>query len=277
MTISEAVQKAKKCLEENHVPDYSADALSLLQFVCGIDRARYYACGGEALPDADRYLDAVRIRASRVPLQQIMGETYFFGLRFVVTEDVLCPRIETELLVEEALKRLSPGNRFLDLCTGSGCIAVSLLNANPELTGCGCDLSEKALSIAFQNAALHGVSDRLVLRCGNLFDAVSGTYDMIVSNPPYIASDVIETLMEEVKCHEPRMALDGGEDGLSFYRRILKDAGKHLKEEGWLIVETGYDQGDAVRSMFIDHGYGEVRVMQDLAGRDRIVLGCRGV
>ena len=112
MTISEAVQKAKKCLEENHVPDYSADALSLLQFVCGIDRARYYACGGEALPDADRYLDAVRIRASRVPLQQIMGETYFFGLRFVVTEDVLCPRIETELLVEEALKRLSPGNRF---------------------------------------------------------------------------------------------------------------------------------------------------------------------
>lgn len=275
MTIREAVQKAKKCLEEHQVPDYEIDALLLLQSVCGIDRARYYACAGEELPDADRYLEKVLLRAGRIPLQQITGEQYFCGLKFIVTEDVLCPRSETELLVEEALKKMKEGGRFLDLCTGSGCIAVSLLCLGKDLTGCGCDLSAAALRIASENAKLHGVTDRLELLQGDLFDAVCGTYDMIVSNPPYIAAGKIDTLMEEVKDHEPRMALDGGMDGLDFYRRILKDAAVHLNPKGWLLMEIGYDQADVVRSMFDEDRYEQVRVLKDLAGLDRVVCGRR--
>ena len=275
MTIREAVQKAKKCLEAHQVPDYEIDALLLLQSVCGIDRARYYACAGEELPDADRYLEKVLLRAGRIPLQQITGEQYFCGLKFIVTEDVLCPRPETELLVEEALKKMKEGGRFLDLCTGSGCIAVSLLCLGKDLTGCGCDLSAAALRIASENAKLHGVTDRLELLQGDLFDAVCGTYDMIVSNPPYIAAGKIDTLMEEVKDHEPRMALDGGMDGLDFYRRILKDAAVHLNPKGWLLMEIGYDQADAVRSMFDEDRYEQVRVLKDLAGLDRVVCGRR--
>lgn len=168
MTIREAVQKAKKCLEAHQVPDYEIDALLLLQSVCGIDRARYYACAGEELPDADLYLEKVLLRAGRIPLQQITGEQYFCGLKFIVTEDVLCPRPETELLVEEALKKMKEGGRFLDLCTGSGCIAVSLLCLGKDLTGCGCDLSAAALRIASENAKLHGVTDRLSF-CRGIF------------------------------------------------------------------------------------------------------------
>ena len=277
MTIREAVQKAKIRLAENQVPDAETDAMLLLQSVCGIDRARYYACMDEELEEADGYLEKVGLRAARIPLQQITGEQYFCGLRFLVTEDVLCPRPETETLVEEALKRLGRGNRFLDLCTGSGCIAVSLLKMREDLLGEGCDLSGRALGIASKNAALHSVADRLKLRQGDLFEAASGTYDMIVSNPPYIASEEISELMEEVRDHEPHMALDGGPDGLAFYRSILEGAGNHLTEKGWLIVEIGYDQGPVVRSMFVDHLFESVQVIKDLAGRDRIVLGQRGV
>ncbi len=277
MTIREAVQKAKIRLAENQVPDAETDAMLLLQSVCGIDRARYYACMDEELEEADGYLEKVGLRAARIPLQQITGEQYFCGLRFLVTEDVLCPRPETETLVEEALKRLGRGNRFLDLCTGSGCIAVSLLKMREDLLGEGCDLSGRALEIASKNAALHSVADRLKLRQGDLFEAASGTYDMIVSNPPYIASEEISELMEEVRDHEPHMALDGGPDGLAFYRSILEGAGNHLTEKGWLIVEIGYDQGSVVRSMFVDHLFESVQVIKDLAGHDRIVLGQRGV
>lgn len=276
MTIDEAVQEAKKSLAAAGVPDYPSDALLLLQSVCGISRAKYYACGDEEMPGAKRYLETVRMRARRIPLQQITGEQYFCGLRFRVTEDVLCPRQETELLVEEAGKLLGKGDLFLDLCTGSGCIAVSLLTMEPELNGIAADLSEKALAVARENAVLHHVEDRLVFRCADLFDGCGETVDLIVSNPPYIATAAIDSLMEEVRDHEPRMALDGGADGLDFYRRILQGAGAHLKDGGYLIVEIGYDQGDAVRSMFDDCGYESVRVIRDLAGLNRIVLGRRG-
>ena len=283
MTIREAVQIAKYELEENRVSDSEVDALLLLQHVSGIDRAAYYALQDEELKDADRYLEKVRMRARHIPLQQITGEQYFCGLRFLVTADVLCPRPETELLVEEALKRLKKGDCFLDLCTGSGCVAISILrlgnvtgSSGLHLTGYGCDLSEEALEVAAQNAVLNNVLDCLGLSRGDLFSEVSGTYDMIVSNPPYIRSDVIDTLMEEVKDHEPRAALDGGPDGLDFYRRILEGSSDHLKERGWLLVEIGYDQADAVSSMFMETGYQSVRVMKDLAGCDRVVLGQRG-
>ncbi len=316
MTIFEAVQKAKKCLGDNHVPDCGIDALILLQSVCGIDRARYYAHGDEELSDADAdlYFEKIALRAGRVPLQQITGEQYFCGLKFIVTEDVLCPRPETELLVEEALKHLKASDRVLDLCTGSGCVAISILClageeestgstslTDPEagtddrfsgstgwagagdscvekrqeagVTACGCDLSRRALEIARKNAEINHVSDCFCLIQGDLYEGITDRYDMIVSNPPYIASGEIPSLMPEVRDHEPRMALDGGADGLDFYRRILKGSGSCLKQNGWLIVEIGCDQGEEVRSMFLDYGYESVQVIKDLAGLDRIVSG----
>ena len=277
MTYSEAVHKAKCCLEQHEVPDPGIDALLLLQFVCGITRAQYYAVREDQMPEEefDRYMELVRRRAGRIPLQQLTGEQQFMGLPFHVSEDVLTPRQDTEILVEEALKRVRPGARILDLCTGSGCILISLLKLGPDLEGTGSDLSGKALDIAAGNAEMNKVEVSFVQ--SDLFARIPGTFDMIVSNPPYIVSSVIGSLMEEVRDHEPLMALDGGADGLDFYRRIVPESMDHLNPGGWLIVEIGYDQGDLVRSMFIDHQYEDVDVIRDLGGNDRVVLGRKAI
>ena len=277
MTYSEAVHKAKCCLEQHEVPDPGIDALLLLQFVCGITRAHYYAVREDRMPEEefDRYMELVRRRAGRIPLQQLTGEQQFMGLPFHVSEDVLTPRQDTEILVEEALKRARPGAKILDLCTGSGCILISLLKLGPDLEGTGSDLSEKALEIAAGNAEMNKVKASFVL--SDLFARIPGNFDMIVSNPPYIVSSVIGSLMEEVRDHEPLMALDGGADGLDFYRRIVPESMDHLNPGGWLIVEIGYDQGDLVRSMFIDHQYEDVDVIRDLGGNDRVVLGRKAI
>ena len=273
MTYSEAVHKAKCCLEQHEVPDSGIDALLLLQFVCGITRAQYYAVREDQMPEEefDRYMELGRRRAGRIPLQQLTGEQQFMGLPFHVSEDVLTPRQDTEILVEEALKRVRPGAKILDLCTGSGCILISLLKLGPDLEGTGSDLSEKALDIAAGNAEMNKVKASFVQ--SDLFERLPGPYDMIVSNPPYIVSGVIGSLMEEVRDHEPLIALDGGTDGLDFYRRIVPESMDRLNPGGWLIVEIGYDQGDLIRSMFIDHQYEDVDVIRDLGGNDRVFLG----
>ena len=277
MTYSEAVHKAKCCLEQHEVPDPGIDALLLLQFVCGITRAHYYAVREDRMPEEefDRYMELIQRRSARIPLQQLTGEQQFMGLPFHVSEDVLTPRQDTEILVEEALKRARPGAKILDLCTGSGCILISLLKLGPDLEGTGSDLSEKALEIAAGNAEMNKVKASFVL--SDLFARIPGNFDMIVSNPPYIVSSVIGSLMEEVRDHEPLMALDGGADGLDFYRRIVPESMDHLNPGGWLIVEIGYDQGDLVRSMFIDHQYEDVDVIRDLGGNDRVVLGRKAI
>lgn len=277
MTYSEAVHKAKCCLEQHEVPDPGIDALLLLQFVCGITRAHYYAVREDRMPEEefDRYMELIQRRSARIPLQQLTGEQQFMGLPFHVSEDVLTPRQDTEILVEEALKRVRPGARILDLCTGSGCILISLLKLGPDLEGTGSDLSEKALEIAAENAEMNKVEVSFVQ--SDLFFRIPGTFDMIVSNPPYIVSAVISSLMEEVRDHEPLMALDGGTDGLDFYRRIVPESVDHLNPGGWLIVEIGYDQGDLVRSIFVDHQYKDVDVIRDLGGNDRVVLGRKAI
>ena len=277
MTYSEAVHKAKCCLEQHEVPDPGIDALLLLQFVCGITRAHYYAVREDRMPEEefDRYMELIQRRSARIPLQQLTGEQQFMGLPFHVSEDVLTPRQDTEILVEEALKRARPGAKILDLCTGSGCILISLLKLGPDLEGTGSDLSEKALEIAAENAEMNKVEVSFVQ--SDLFARIPETFDMIVSNPPYIVSSVIGSLMEEVRDHEPLMALDGGTDGLDFYRRIVPESVDHLNPGGWLIVEIGYDQGDLVRSMFIDHQYEDVDVIRDLGGNDRVVLGRKAI
>ncbi len=275
MTIYEAVNRAKKHLERNGVPDAGIDALLLLQFVCGIDRAQYYAHPDRELPEDSGYMEKVLLRGQHVPLQQITREQYFCSLKFRVTQDVLCPRQDTETLVEEALERVRPGDRVLDLCTGSGCILISMMKLCPGIEGTGLDLSSEALKVARENAAFHSVDCRF--EKSDLYEKAEGTYDMIVSNPPYIASDEIEGLMEEVRDHEPRMALDGGKDGLEFYRRILREAPEYLREGGWLLAEIGCSQARAVRSIMIDAGFTDTSVVKDLGGNDRVVLGKRGL
>ena len=197
------------------------------------------------------------------------------GLEFKVNENVLIPRQDTEILVEEALRELHDGMDILDLCTGSGCILISLLRYSNDCTGLGVDLSEGALAVAEENAEKL-LSDRQIrFLKSDLFEGVNGVYDRIVSNPPYIPSNVIETLMPEVKEHEPLQALDGGGDGLYFYRKITEQCGNYLKPGGMLYFEIGYDQGEAVSGLLSKAGFREIRVVKDYGGLDRVVSGVR--
>lgn len=215
-------------------------------------------------------------RTERFPLQYIMGETCFMSLSFKVTADVLIPRKETEILVEEVLSYIgSEANknvRVLDLCTGSGCIAVSLAYYNDKIILDASDICEKALKVAKTNASSNHVTDRIDFIKSNLFEKIGERYDVIVSNPPYIASEVISGLEDEVKKYEPLIALDGGEDGLLYYRKIITGSVDHLKKGGVLFLETGCDQADDVSSLMKTY-FTDIRVIKDYSGNDRIVWG----
>ena len=273
MTYREAVEFGTKCLTDAGVPDAALDAWYLLQMVCKIERSYYYVHGEEDITqDAQKeYEIAVQKRAEHIPLQYIIGEQEFMGLRFKVNSNVLIPRQDTETLVEQVLKIVKPGMKVLDLCTGSGCVLISVLKNAPELTGMGSDISKTALLVAKENAKLHEVDAEWVR--SDLFDNITETFDVIMANPPYISTGEILSLMPEVRDHEPRMALDGTEDGLHFYRRIIEEAGKHLVSSGMLFFEIGYDQGQAVSELMRTEGYHEVQVVQDYAGLDRVVFG----
>ncbi len=270
----ELVEEGQRRLAAAGVEEAAVDAWLLFSYDKKVDRTWYLLnrtqrASGE---EQEVYLKLIARRCERVPLQHITGEQEFMGLPFRVTPDVLIPRQDTEVLVEECLRHLAPGNIFLDLCTGSGCILVSLLHYAKGTFGTGADLSGKALAVAKGNVEANGVEARLVQ--GDLFEPVTGTFDLIVSNPPYIASAEIETLAPEVRKHEPRMALDGTADGLFFYRRIVQESPSYLKEGGWLCMEIGYDQGAAVRQLMEARGFATVSVIKDLAGLDRVVSGC---
>lgn len=273
MTLREAWTLGKDLLSQAQITEYETDSWLLLENACACTRNDLYLRGEESITKEQelRYRGFLERRVQRVPVQQILGVQCFCGLDFIVTPDVLCPRQDTESLVEEALKRIRPGDRILDVCTGSGCIILSLLHFTKECKGTAVDLSEKALRVAGQNAEKLGIACEFVH--SDLFENVEGIYDVIVSNPPYIATKEIETLEPEVREFEPRMALDGMEDGLFFYRKIVNAASRYLSSEGWLLFEIGYDQGDAVREMMLEAGYCEVQVVKDLAGLDRVVSG----
>ena len=193
------------------------------------------------------------------------------GYPFYVDEHVLIPRQDTETLAEEALKVLKPGMQVLDLCTGSGCILISLMKMCEGLYGTGSDISEEALEVARKNACRLEVNATFIR--SSLFEHISGRYDLIVSNPPYIRTSVIQELQEEVRLHDPFIALDGKEDGLYFYREIIKAGGGYLKPGGYLMFEIGYYQGTEVASLMEKHGYRNIMVKKDLAGLDRVVSG----
>lgn len=304
ITCGEALRIGEAYLQGCGICDAAADAWLLFEFVTGMSRAHFLAERGALAQQAAaaRYRDLLLRRGAHIPLQHLTGEQEFMGFPFYVNEHVLIPRQDTEILVEEALKRLPIAKRFemaaatcrrtqvrgryfrvLDLCTGSGCIAVSLAKLGPDGAESqipeeagrvgvqidATDISEAALAVACRNVKRNQAAVRLIQ--GDLFENASGLYDMIVSNPPYIRTGVIAELDEEVRLHEPQLALDGHEDGLYFYRRIAGESSAYLKDGGFLLLEIGYDQSEAVEALLREAGFEEIRTVKDLAGLDRVV------
>ena len=280
MKYRELYNQGMEKLSSENIVDAKIDARLLLEYACKTDRNALFLKGDREIPKEQEqfYCDLIEERGKHIPLQHLTGEQDFMGLTFKVNEHVLIPRQDTECLVEIVLKHLHDGMKILDMCTGSGCILISLLHYSNDCVGVGADLSEEALKVAMHNAKVlgnNGISDTMEISFvhSNLFEKVDGKFDIIVSNPPYIKTKVIDTLMPEVKDFEPMMALDGMEDGLFFYRQIISDAKKHLSRGGQLFFEIGYDQGDEVRKFMKDDGYVDVVVAKDLAGLDRVVYG----
>ena len=311
-TLTGLLKKGQMILAKAGIRDAGLDAWLLLEYITGKSRAYYFAHGEECVTEenAERYLELISRRAGHIPLQHLTHQAFFMGYEFYVDENVLVPRQDTETLVElglECMKTLE-NPHILDMCTGSGCILISLMKELPGAYGKGVDLSKEALNVAMRNARTLEVAERVEFVQSNLFAEVRNTvygtgemkengvkgktkdiekvtehqnnngnyteaYDMIVSNPPYIPTAEIEELMDEVKLHDPRMALDGMEDGLYFYRAITEEAQDYLVPGGWLLYEIGCSQGKDVAALLQKEGFENIEIRQDLAGLDRVVLG----
>lgn len=273
MNYTEAFLMGMQKLKEAQIGEAQLDARLLLEEVCGTDHNTLLCHGDREVSEAEeeQYRKALEQRAVHVPLQHLLGYQDFMGLRFQVNEYVLIPRQDTEILVEEAMRYLHDGMRILDLCTGSGCILLSLLHYSNDCEGTGVDISKEALQVAVQNAELLGIKADFLK--SDLYEKVTGKFDLLVSNPPYIERAVIPTLMEEVREHDPYIALDGGEDGLDFYRRIIGGAQDYLKRGGQILMEIGSGQAKAVSELLREAGFKEIDVCRDFAGLDRVVSG----
>lgn len=264
-------------LAEAGIGEAALDARLLLEYICHTNRNDLLVHGGREVEEEERsrYFKDIARRKSHVPLQHITGEQDFMGLTFEVNGHVLIPRQDTEILVEEVMRYLHDGMDVLDMCTGSGCILLSLLHYSNGCRGVGVDISEEALAVAERNGSrLQKEETRLYqFLQSDLFEKVEGYFDIIVSNPPYIPSGVIPELMEEVREHEPLSALDGKTDGLFFYRKIASQAGGYLHGGGYLFFETGCGQAEAVKNIMEAEGYRDVATVRDYAGLDRVVYG----
>ena len=282
MTLKSLLAEGREVLTAAQIADADIDAWLLLQYVTGINRMMYLMEPDKSVSNEDTlaYREVIARRATHYPLQYITHTQEFMGLDFYVDERVLIPRQDTEVLVEMTLGFLKDGMTVLDMCTGSGCILISLAANRKLASGLGVDLSEGALEVAQKNARANGL-DQLQWIQSSLFEAFENDLDksdklqvdVIVSNPPYIESEVIPTLMPEVRAHEPMMALDGFEDGLYFYREITANAPAYLKNKGYLLFEIGYNQGEAVTDLMRMTGFVNIRIKKDLAGLDRVVYG----
>lgn len=291
MTYRQLLIEGTNRLSEKNITEYENNAWLIFEYVFKLSRHQYFMKMNDTICDdnaVELYRTCIEKRATHVPVQYITGTQDFMGLTFLVNENVLIPRQDTEILVEEVLKILkimeemqdnSHDIRVLDMCTGSGCIAISVsLHGNVDVTAV--DISEKALEVAKENAKNLG-ADRVKFIESDLFEKINVNnsveqeqrYDIIVSNPPYIPSKVVDGLMPEVVEHEPRLALDGTEDGLLFYRKITEESLRYIKPDGWLCYEIGCEQGDDVSRIMMDNGYKDVKVIKDLAGLDRVVVG----
>lgn len=275
MTVIEALREAAARLQAAGVEGAARDARRLLAHALGVAPDVLAGRLGDPAPAAvlAEFEALVARRAAREPVSHLTGRRAFWGREFNVTPDVLDPRPETETLVALALDR--PFSRVLDLGTGTGCILVTLLAERPVATGVGTDISPDAILIAGENAAVHGVVHRVVLPLSDWFADIGGRFDLIVSNPPYIAAVEMAGLAPEVLDHEPHLALTDGGDGLGAYRAIASGARDRLTPGGRLLVEIGPTQGAAVSRLFEAGGLERVAIHPDLDGRDRVVSACR--
>lgn len=277
LAMQEIYKEGKERLARAGILEAKLDAWYLLEHVTKVSRASYYGNPQREVceEEKEQYFCLIEERKKRIPLQHLTGEQEFMGLTFYVNRHVLIPRQDTEILAETALEHMKPGMQILDMCTGSGCILLSLLKLcrAEGVTGIGTDISKEALLAAVNNAERLGVSAKFVQ--GDLFENIQSekAFDMIVSNPPYIPTAVIDELQEEVKLYDPYIALDGREDGLFFYRRIVKESISYIKRGGCLLFEIGCEQAEAVMGLLEAAGYEDIRVKKDLAGLDRVVYG----
>ncbi len=273
MTYRELLQSGVVRLERAHCVDAKLDAWYLLEYVSRLSKAEYYLrMQDEVSPETgNAYENVIAQRMTNIPLQYITGTQEFMGLSFCVNPSVLIPRQDTETLVECALNILDAGDTILDMCTGSGCILISLLKWKENCIGTGADISRDAIDTASLNAKNNDVQAAWI--CSDLFSGVNGQFDVIVSNPPYIATKEIATLMPEVSFHEPYAALDGHEDGLYFYKKICEQAPAYLKGKKYLLFEIGYDQGEVVPRLMREAGFMDVKVIRDDCGNNRVVMG----
>lgn len=272
MTYQELLEEGRQTLKIAGIADAEMDSFLLFEYVIGMDRGQFFLKGKDLAPAEEvmQYRRLITVRSSRVPLQHITGEQEFMGLPFFVNEKVLVPRQDTECLVELSLPFVE-GKKVLDMCTGSGCIAVSLAVLGKPSVCHAVDISEEALDVARQNAERNHAAVTWVRSA--LFEKVTQKYDVIISNPPYIPPNVIEGLEEEVRVHEPRLALDGGKDGLAFYRDITKESKAFLEDGGYLFYEIGCEQAADVMAIMQAEGFLEVMCRKDYAGNDRVVYG----
>ncbi len=290
MTLGKLLKSGADKLAQNGISEAALDARYLLLHVTGISPAMFLVKENEetGAETEERFNELIERRASRIPLQHILGTQVFMGLEFAVSPDVLIPRQDTETLVERVLydrQRMENSPSLLDMCTGSGCIALSLAVLGDFRQVVAADISLKALAVAGENARRillrrwkdwkdeNNGTSRFRLIQSDLYDNIPGDmeFDMIVSNPPYIPTQVIQELEPEVRDHEPRLALDGAGDGLKFYRRLAAESGAHLKPGGCIYLEIGYDQGPAVRSLFEAAGFTNIEIIKDIPGQDRVV------
>lgn len=281
-TIRETLRVAVSFLNTANIPNASNDAWTLLGYVIGYTREKMLLHLEESISKnaAETYEQLLKRRSAGEPLQYLVGYQEFMSLPFLVSPAVLIPRPETELLVEKVIeytKKLTVPPKIVDVCTGSGCIIISICYYVKKGFFLAGDISSEALKIARKNAARNSVSDLIQFyQADFLADSAFGDADVIVSNPPYIPNKEIENLQREVRCHEPQLALAGGEDGLDPYRRIIPQAYIKLKSVSKLFLEIGYDQGEAVKQLCLIQGFKKVTILQDYAGLDRIVTAEKG-
>lgn len=276
MTLKELYDLGVDRLDEADVDSPEVDAFYLLEYLTGYNRASYLLHKDrEVTPNAaEMYLNLIARRSGHIPYQYITGEADFMGLKFRVTPDVLIPRLDTEVLIDEALKKIPENAHVLDMCTGSGCLAITTKKFRPDTVVTACDISEAALKVAQENAQrILGDPDEIRFIQGDLFErfASGDTFDVIISNPPYVTDPEYLELSPEVRDHEPELALVAGEDGLDIYRRLIPDAAGFLN--GYLFLEIGYAQAEAVSGLMEKAGFQDVQVVKDLAGLDRVVYG----
>ena len=276
MIVSELIKKAKEYLLERDIEDANTDVYILAEELLNMDRRDIFLNPSKEIADdlTEKFMESVELRGNHIPIQHITGHQEFMGIDFIVNEDVLIPRFDTEILVEQALSFLSNRNEkvdVLDMCTGSGCIAITVDKMCANATVDACDISPKALAVAKKNNECNDCDVNFIE--SDLFDNITKKYDLFLSNPPYIETEEIKKLDAEVKLYDPMLALDGHEDGLFFYKKIIETLPLFLNDKARAIFEIGYNQSAEVEKLLKDNGFVNVKTVKDLAGLDRVVMG----